>query len=522
MKTKFSKFITLLFIILFGISCTEDVEESNPTTGSTKNKKEKSKSTKKLKPTEDKSEYVRSMLSENFVKLISSLDTNVFNGNISTKMNEFFIDPEDEDDCESSSNDDCDDFDIQEFEIDFPKILKLLFSNPKSNNNSQLVYTPDLNLCNQYLAKENPEDCRNILNRLKISHNLISSKDGSLAFNFDNNLTPLVITYSESNLDFEFNFNHFIDFVTEIETLEDANRLIRCAGIAIDSSQYEEERCEPSVPHLPVASGVILINLTNTLEDHIELNLSIKEMISIAKSEDDPSYDGESRFEIETADDALTLLLDDQNKITNLNILLNKIDLYFTDDEENNDKQYGGHLYLDGIASTINLDDIKRLIQIDNLNLVGDELLKLDFDNERALELSWNDISIELDANQDSLLATTLSQLSAFVEIFPTKKDDHEGSILLQMSNNTQIEIQEFWNKEFKGDSGDFDWYSRTLYKVLKGEVIFHGENDLSGDILAGPGDCFSGEEDNDGIEADPQNHMFFESIPTCSFNQDN
>jgi hypothetical protein len=420
-------------------------------------------------------DHVVELVSDNVQTLIEGIEDIVISGDFAAQVEEY-IDGEQSAQRALKVMNNSDEDDVED-------IINMFFSNP-SQNGSTVTYSPNLDVCDDYMAQNNPQTCRASMARVTIVHSWSGNQNGSLQFKFDD-FNPFTLKYGSSSLSIQVD-------------LEDIRNLLD--GMNEEFAIHEPEHM---FENLPTMSGLLEVGMEVT-NSQLTLFLKVLSDVSFQISEEG----GDINLSIAQSNNAAQLVLNKNAKTVTASINLLAIDANFpTVHQDNEDQDYwvSTRVTLDGVYGEVVLNDINKTLSFNDVGFLGDNKLKLDFDNSRAAEIYVPQYSVMLDATGNQPVLAALSDINATVAIYPHLNNDDNGSMSLVVSNGTVLTVEEYWHSQHD---------SSPIFQVINGNVTWTGSGDLNGALSTSTGECFTDLDDQGQGPSFP-----WADLPGCQFN---
>ncbi len=463
LSRKYNLFI-FLFILLFSFSCQDQEKHAGEIEIAEGN-------TPPIVMT-DEVEHIKTLLPDLVTSFKENIDEVFTKGEFAHQLDNYFARPDSPQKLET-------DYDENHFREDLTQLISHFMDHQTPGNNKhQAIYTPNLDVCNDHLAENDPSSCREALARLRIVHDVHAKLQGQLNFYFDTH-NPVTITYKDNGLDFNFSFVAI-------------HRILAIVNDIIKTNRPGEE-----MVNLPTLQGVIRLGVQKHNPDELSLTLDILESVIISwmVRDKEDNKEGMARIEIETANPFATFTSSKMRKNAHLEFDINTIDISFPEINDNEDTK---DLYpnlemkfsLKGITGAIDFNDKDKIVGVSNIAInPHDGHARFSIDQEIAVELDITPFNLTLDANHETFHLETDTGVSAQATINANHAFLEEGFLYMHLQRDSIISFKNIW----KENSPD----PHTIHQMKSGSLQVWGEQDFNGHFQAITGQCFVDDEDH-------------------------
>lgn len=444
---KFRKSISLICFLLLtqciSVSCLKNEESSS--------------AAKESKPKKLDEHHFKQLLADTSFTFFDGFIEILINGQFQEKMNAYFSNPNEQNNQDQDSS-------IDEFREDFPKVLDLVFSNRETVNTNNFLYKPNLEVCNQYLAQNNPISCRESMEHISLEVERLGSLKGNIEFKFDNAVV-LLAEYNEQEINFSLNLE-------SVETvLASINQII--------------QKNEPGqgMGAIPDMSGKLNISFSNINNESILGRIDILQDITFDLEVDN----GNVNLMIDHAQSFATLEINKASKKLKISFDMMAIEANFPtahhEDGDTEDTWLKTTLTFDGIYGVIELNDNDKKLTVSDFGLKNNKEAKLYFSDILAAKLNLSEISTELDASGDYLNLNFNQALNGALELTESPANNPITNLVLDISADASIKFEEIWSNNNQN--------SMTILELLAGELSLAGDQEMNVSVDLNAPDCF-------------------------------
>ncbi|MBI2520248.1 MAG: hypothetical protein HYV97_07515 [Bdellovibrio sp.] len=410
--------------------------------------------------------HIKSLISNTGVEWVGEIDSVIAKGAIQASLKRIFNNPSNPEEQNNTNDNGDDDFNVEEFKQDFPRVINLLMANGMPENGG-MTYRPEARVCGEILAKNHPAACEEAMARITFFHSSTQEFHGTIIARFDNYI-PFIIEYRANSFEIKLSAQNIRAMIVEIDKIEQRN-----GGEAMEV--------------IPELSGAL--NLSFSKPNTAQLGLQI--IVDQALRAYFQVYDGEVDINIAaSASPIAQLSLNKVSRLISLDVDVTAIDAKFpvNGEEVQGDSTKRFWLEASGLAGKVIWNDAEEKIIFDNIRMAATGMWRLNVDDEPALELSFEPISTVLTTSGERLHVKVPQSIYFYAQLFPSNLTDAEGSLTISAQAETELEIFTVWQ----------DGSSNDHYTVLAGSVHVQGTGDLLGELLRLPGEMFRESDTSD------------------------
>lgn len=356
-----------------------------------------------------------------------------------------------------------DELNPDEFRSELPDVLALVLANQTNPAANEFLFVPDPRVCSDYIARNNPAAC--IEGMGNVSIRLIQSEKSNEFRFFFNNFNPFTLVLSDTSL-------------TATVNLTDAVATFRAINEIIGRYEPAEKVAEADIPTLTGSAQVAL----NKQSEELSVSLSLLSDIYLKFMDED----GEVEINLDQTSNLISAVINNTNQTMDVNLNLASFlgEFPIWDDSAEVRVLRRAKLEVGSFAGNINFNSAIKEIQFTNFGFVNSDFARLSVQDNKVAEVSFYNTNFTLKQVNNFTLFKANSDLTLNASFFASQFFQNSGSLNLQITNNTLIQINEY----YEGDNQD----PTTIFKQLNGALSLNGSGDLLGALLAGVGDCYT------------------------------
>ncbi len=328
-----------------------------------------------------------------------------------------------------------------------------------SNQNQQgdnYVYTPDVKICSEILAKNNPATCVELMKQVSLTQTPSDEVSGALLISIGN-AKPFYMNYSDSEIKMKSNL---LELVKAVEVVDQAIK----------------QNGDPGVDFIPIVqSGAFELTLSSFLTVST-IRFSVTEAVDIAGQ----NINAEPfALQITAAQNMVSLNLDSLTGIAVASAALPAASALFS---ARNDQDVANevHVLFPGLSGRVTLDNNLESIIFEAIKLSA-PTATISLSGQPAAQItsfSQIDAKIQAYAGGDKSLSFA-GQVSAQIDILPNALINGDGQLLVDVAQDTEL--------YFKNGS--------QQAKVISGSLQLIGGGSFSGMMLAPAQACIEGQQ---------------------------